>query len=97
MTPPSVPLSVWLLAAADPVLIAVAVTLGWHATQAGKIFIAALAALAVSVLFAWAVTLAGLPWMAPVGREHPTLLPVRTISALLYAGAAYGTRRLLRR
>ena len=36
MTPPDVPLAVWLLGAFDPVLIVVAVWLGWRADQVGK-------------------------------------------------------------
>lgn len=94
MTAPSVPLSVWPLAALDPVLILVAVWLGWRADQAGKIAIAVIAALGLSMLSAWLVTLAGLPWPAPVGRDYPSLLPVRTVAALLWASAAYGLRRL---
>lgn len=89
MTPPSVPLSVWLLGAFDPVLVVTAVFLGWKADQPGKLFIAAMAAVALSVVAAWFVTLAGLPWPAPVGGENPTLLPVRTLAALAWAGAAY--------
>lgn len=94
MTTPSVALSVWPLAALDPVLIAVAVWMGWRADQFGKVFLAAIAALALSVLAAWLVTLAGLPWPAPVGRDHPTLFPVRTLAAFLWAAAAYGARRM---
>ena len=60
MTAPSVPTAVWLIGAFDPILIAVAVFLGWKADQFGKVFIAAIAALAVSVLAAWLITLVGL-------------------------------------
>lgn len=96
MSPPSVPLSVWILAAFDPVLIGVAAGLGWRADQAGKIFIAAIAALAASILAAWLVTAIGLPWVAPVGRDYPTLLPVRAVAALIWAAAAYAARRTAR-
>ena len=96
MTPPVVPASVWLLAAFDPVLIAIAVVLGWKADQFGKIFIAAIAALAGSVIVSWAITAVGLPWMAPVGGDHPTLLPVRTGAALIWAGGAYFVRNVAR-
>jgi hypothetical protein len=94
MTPPSVPFDAWILAAFDPVLIAVAVVLGWKADQAAKIVVAVIAALVASILVGWLVTSIGLPWPAPVGREHPTLLNVRTIAALLWAGAAFGVKRL---
>lgn len=94
MTTPSVPLAVWSLAALDPVLILVAVWLGWKADQFGKVFIAAIAALGLSVLAAWIVTLAGLPWPAPVGRDYPSLFPVRTVAAVAWASAAFGLRRL---
>jgi hypothetical protein len=93
VTPPSVPFSVWIEGAFDPVLILVACWLGWKADQFGKVFIAAIAALAVSVLFAWAVTEMGLPWNAPVGGDAPILLPVRTVAAFLWASAAYGIKR----
>ncbi|HYF52765.1 MAG TPA: hypothetical protein VEA41_00735 [Salinarimonas sp.] len=97
MTPPSVAFATWILAAFDPVLIAVAVWLGWRADQAAKIFVAAIAALAASMLVGWAVTSSGLPWPAPVGRAYPTLMPVRTIAALIWAGAAYAASRARRR
>jgi hypothetical protein len=94
VTPPSVPLGTWLLAAFDPVLIAVAAYLGWRADQFGKIFIAPIVALAVSVLFAWFVTGLGIPWFAPVSRDAPTLFPVRTVAAVLWAAGAFALRRL---
>lgn len=96
MTTPSVPFAVWPLAALDPVLILVAVWLGWKADQAGKVFIAAIAALGLSVLAAWLVTLAGLPWPAPVGRDYPSLFPIRTIAATAWAAAAYGLRKVVK-
>lgn len=94
MPTPSVSPATWLLAAFDPVLIGMAVVLGWKADQFGKIFVAAIAALAVSILFAWLVTAVGLPWVAPVGRDYPTLLPVRTVAAVAWAAAAYAARRI---
>ncbi len=97
MTPPSVPLAVWLLAAFDPVLIAVAVWLGWKADQLGKVFIAAIAALGASVLVSWAITGIGLPWIAPISAQAPTLFPVRIIAALVWAGGAYAARRMAKR
>ncbi len=96
MTPPVIPASVWLLAAFDPVLIAIAVMLGWKADQFGKVFIAAIAALLGSVLVSWAISALGLPWMAPVGGDNPTLLPVRTIAAFLWARGAYAATEILR-
>ena len=97
METPSVPLAVWPLAALDPVLVLVAVALGWTADQAGKLVIAVIAAVALSILAAWAVTSIGLPWPAPVGGESPLLLPVRSGAAVLWSGAAYLTRRGLGR
>jgi hypothetical protein len=94
VTPPVIPLSVWLLGAFDPVLIVVAVLLGWKADQIGKVFIAAIAALGVSVLVSWAITSIGLPWIAPVSQSAPTLFPVRTMAAVLWAGGAYFARRI---
>ena len=96
VTPPVVPFSVWIEGAFDPVLILIACWLGWKADQFGKVFIAAIAALGVSVLFAWAVTEIGLPWNAPVSRDVPILFPVRAVAAFLWASGAYGLRRLRR-
>jgi hypothetical protein len=94
---PTVALATWIVAAFDPVLIAVAILLGWKADQFGKVFLAAIAALGLSVLAAWAVTAAGLPWPAPVGRDQPTLFPVRTLAAFLWAKGAYAAHRAARR
>jgi hypothetical protein len=93
METPSVALQVWALAALDPILIAVAVYLGWKADQFAKIFIAAMAALLVAVIAGWGITALGLPWMAPVGADHPLLLPVRTFAAFAWASAAFLARR----
>jgi hypothetical protein len=95
VTPPSVPFSVWIWAALDPVLIGTALYLGWRANQAGKIFIAAIAALGIALLFDAALTALGIPWFAPLSRSGPTLIPVRSVSALIYAASAYGVRRIV--
>ena len=95
MAPPSVPFAVWIWAAFDPVVILLAAFLGWKADQFGKVFIAAMAAFAVGVLFAWLVTALGLPWFAPISRDAPTLLQVRFGAALLAAALGYGARRVL--
>ncbi|MBV9078734.1 MAG: hypothetical protein JO048_14800 [Methylobacteriaceae bacterium] len=97
MSPPSVPVSVWIWAALDPVLIAVAIYLGWKADQLGKIFIAAIAALGIALLVDALLTRLGIPWFAPFSRERPLLVPVRYVSAFLYAGVAFGLRRRLGR
>ena len=97
MTAPSVPFAVWIWAAFDPVLIGVAVYLGWKADQAGKIFIAAIAALGASLLVDMALTALGIPWFAPLTRTGPMLLPVRSIAALAWAAASYTARRVVRR
>jgi hypothetical protein len=95
MNAPGVPFEVWILGAFDPVLILVAALLGWKADQFGKVFIAAIAALGLSVLAAWIVTSLGLPWVAPVSREAPTLFPVRAVAAFLWAAGAFLARRLV--
>lgn len=94
---PSVPLSVWIWAAFDPVLIAVALCLGWRADQFGKVFIAAIAALGIALLFDALVTAIGIPWVAPLSRDGPMLLPVRSVAALLWAVGGYGARRVVAR
>ena len=97
MTAPSVPTAVWLLGAFDPIVIAVAIVLGGKADQFGKVFIAAIVALGVSVLLAWLITLVGLPWIAPVRSDALTLFPVRFVAAMLWASAAFAARRVARR
>jgi hypothetical protein len=97
VTAPSVPFATWILGAFDPILILVACYLGWRADQLGKVFIAAIVALGLSVLGSWLITTTGLPWVAPVGRDQPTLYPVRAVAALLWATGAYGARRLRER
>lgn len=96
MTTPSVAFSVWIWAAFDPILIGVAVWLGWHATQAGKIFIAAIAALGLSILTDYVLTALGIPWIAPISRDGPMLLPVRALAGVIWAALAFAARRLLR-
>jgi membrane-bound metal-dependent hydrolase YbcI (DUF457 family) len=97
VTAPSVPFAVWIWAALDPVLIGVALYLGWRADQAGKIFIAAIAALGIALLFDWTVTAIGIPWFAPLSRSGPTLIPVRSGAAVVYAASAYAVRRMVER
>ena len=97
METPSVALGTWLLAAFDPAMIAIAAFLGWKADQFGKVFIAAIAALGLSVLVSWLLTVIGLPWVAPVSRDLPTLYPVRAVAAFAWAAGAYGVRRATRR
>ena len=94
MTAPSVPFAVWIWAAFDPVLIAVAVAIGWRADQAGKIFIAAIAAIGITLLVDWLLTTVGLPLLAPLSSAGPMLLPVRSIAALVWAAAGFGARRV---
>ena len=96
MTTPTVAFSVWIWAAFDPILIGVAIWLGWHATQAGKIFIAAIATLGISILADYILTRLGIPWIAPISRDGPMLLPVRAMAALIWAALAFAVRRTLR-
>ena len=93
-TVPVVTLWVWRPAAVDPVLILIAVWLGWKADQFGKVLIIGMVALAVSVLVSWAISSLGIPWVAPVRSEGLTLFPVRFVAAMLWASGAYAARRL---
>ena len=87
----------WLPAAFDPVLILVAVLLGWKADQFGKVVIAVIAALGLSILVSWVISSLGIPWIAPVRADAPTLSPVRFIAAIVWASAGYAARRVARR
>lgn len=97
MQPPVLTFMEWFAAALDPVLLGVAFYLGWRADQIGKVFIAALVALVIAVLVSWLVTYLGIPWIAPVGRDLPMLLPVRSLTALFVSAIAYVTRHCLKR
>ncbi|OAS26889.1 hypothetical protein [Methylobacterium platani] len=83
------------MAAFDPVLIGLALYLGWKADQFGKVVLVAIIALVGSVLVSWVVTGIGVPWPAPIGRELPTFFPVRTGAALVYAIVGYSARRVI--
>jgi hypothetical protein len=85
------------LAGFEPFLVVISLYLGWKADQFGKVFIAAIAALGLSILGSWLIGSLGLPWIASVSHGAPTLYPVRAVAALFWASGAYGTRKLLRR
>lgn len=93
MSPPVIPFATWIWAALDPILIVVAIYLGWKADQAGKVFIAAIAALGIALLVDALVTSLGIPWFAPLSRDGPMLLPVRAVGALAWAIVAYYAHR----
>lgn len=97
MTAPSVPFAVWIWAAFDPVLIVAALVMGWKADQLGKVFIAAIAAIGITLLTDWLLTALGIPNLAPISRSGPMLLPVRSVAALVWAGLAYAAARRWRR
>jgi hypothetical protein len=94
VTPPDLSHAIWLLGALDPVLVIVAACLGWKADQVGKLFIAAIAAFLVAVLFSWFITALGVPWPAPVSRDTPTFYPVRVVGAFFWATVGYAARRM---
>lgn len=96
MTVPIYPFDVWIWAALDPVLIAVALVMGWKSDQVVKLILVALMAFVASVMVSWGLTALGVPWPAPVGRDLPTFFPVRTGGAFLWALAAFGARHLVR-
>lgn len=96
-TVPVVHLWDWLPAAFDPVLIVAAAWLGWKADQPGKILIAAIAALGLSIVVSYLLSSLGIPWIAPVRADALTLFPVRFAAALLWAGGAYAARRAAKR
>ena len=98
MIPPSVPTSIWIWAAFDPILVGAALYLGFKADQAGKIFIAAIAALGASLLASAILSWIGIGWIAPLTRDGPMLLPVRSVAALVWSAGGYLVgRAMLRR
>jgi membrane-bound metal-dependent hydrolase YbcI (DUF457 family) len=97
METPSVAFDIWIRAAFDPVLIVIACWMGWKADQYAKVVLAVIAAVALSVLTSWLLTRMGTPVIAPVGREYPTLLPVRTIGSLIWFSLAFLLHMVLNR
>ena len=97
MTVPVYPFDVWIWGALDPVLILVALVMGWKSDQVVKLILVALMAFVASVMVSWALTSIGVPWPAPVGHDLPTFFPVRTVGAFLWALLAFGVRHLVQR
>lgn len=97
MTVPVYPFDVWIWAALDPVLILVALVMGWKSDQVVKLILVALMAFTASVLTSFALTSLGVPWPAPVGRDLPTFFPVRTGGAFLWALLAFLARQVIGR
>ena len=97
MTVPVYPLAVWIWAAFDPVLIAVALVMGWKSDQFVKVILVALMAFVASVMTSWALTAIGLPWPAPVGHDLPTFFPVRWIAGFLWGTLGFAAHQLYRR
>jgi hypothetical protein len=96
VTVPVYPFDVWIWAALDPVLVAVALILGWKSDQLVKLILVALMAFVASVLVSWGLTTLGIPWIAPIGRDLPTFFPVRTGAAFLWSLLAFLARLALR-
>jgi len=96
VTVPVYPWTVWIVAALDPILIGLALYLGYTASQFGKVFIAAIIALAVSVLASWAITAVGIPWPAPISHDGPTFFPVRWIAGFLWGTLGFLAHQLHR-
>ena len=97
MTVPVYPFDVWIWAALDPVLVLVALVMGWKSDQVVKLILVALMAFTASVLTSWLLTMAGIPWPAPIGRDLPTFFPIRTGGAFLWALLAFLARMALHR
>jgi membrane-bound metal-dependent hydrolase YbcI (DUF457 family) len=92
---PTLAPDIWLRGALDPILVILSCWMGWKASQYGKVLVAVIAAVALSVLVSWLMTRISIPTIAPVGRDYPTLLPVRTVSAFIYASLAFLLCRLI--
>ena len=87
MTVPVYVFNDWIWAALDPVLIAIALVMGWKSDQFVKVILVSLMAFAVSVLVSWGVTAVGIHersgrekiFTNKVARTHrrPHPLPLR--------------------
>jgi len=97
MTVPVYPFEVWIWAAFDPVLIGIALIMGWKSDQFVKVILVSLMAFAVSVLVSWAVTALGIPWPAPISHDGPTFFPVRWMAAFVWGALGFLAHQIYRR
>ncbi|CAA2144740.1 MULTISPECIES: hypothetical protein [Methylobacterium] len=96
MTVPVYPFDVWIWAAFDPVLIAIALVMGWKSDQFVKVILVSLMAFAISVMVSWAVTAIGIPWPAPISHDGPTFFPIRWMAGFLWGTLGFLAHQLYR-
>jgi hypothetical protein len=83
-----------LLAFLDPVVIAIGLWMGWHASQAGKLILAGLAAGLAGTVVSFLAHLVGLSWFEGgylFGGAHAFF---RFGAGLLWAAVGYAARRM---
>ena len=97
MTVPVYVFNDWIWAAFDPVLIAIALVMGWKSDQFVKVILVSLMAFSVSVLVSWGVTAIGIPWPAPVSHDGPTFFPIRWIAGFLWGTLGFLAHQIYRR
>jgi hypothetical protein len=87
---------VFILAALDPVVIGIGLWMGWHADQAGKLFLAGLAACLAGIAVSFLLRFVGIPWFEggyAYGGAHALS---RFVTGCVWAVLGYAARRVFR-
>jgi hypothetical protein len=87
---------VFILAALDPVVIGIGLWMGWHADQAGKLFLAGLAACLAGITVSFLLRFVGIPWFEggfAFGGAHALS---RFVTGCAWAGVGYAAQRVFR-
>ena len=87
---------VFILAALDPVVIGIGLWMGWHADQAGKLFLAGLAACLAGIAVSFLLRFVGIPWFEggyAFGGAHALS---RFVTGCFWAVLGYAARRVFR-
>ena len=82
-----------LLAFLDPAVIAIGLWMGWHASQAGKLVVAGLAAGLAGIVLSFLLRFVGISWFEGgyyFGGAHALF---RVVAGFAWAAAGYLTRR----
>jgi len=82
-----------LIAAANPVVIGVALYLGRHCDQAGKLIVAGFAAGLAGMIPLYLAGMLHMSFMAEAGRASAGILALQVVFGTIWAALAYGLAR----
>ena len=87
---------VFIMAALDPVVIGIGLWMGWHANQAGKLFLAGLSACLAGIAVSFLLRFVGIAWFEggfAFGGAHAVS---RFVTGCAWAGLGYAAQRVFR-